>query len=354
MAEISVSKQLFYELSKKLKGNIAHLSVSETDKWCGFYQQGGKRFAYILLAKKKPKIEIWCLGDSEIIKPKYSSILNFKQRQETTGGFGKDFQINFVIDDFNQIEQAAVLLSEISNSWTRADLMAAFNLYCKIPVQEISISNKKIIEFAELLEKSPKEVAKRFLNFTKAEAFVGIDEIDANDDKRIVKDFNENWGQLAYESESKLIDFENKLNRIKTFPQGKERETVVKTRVNQSFFRNAVLTSYHNKCCITSLPFVEMLNASHIIPWAVDEQNRLNPHNGLSLNALHDRAFDKGFITITTDYKVKISKNISQIIDNQSVKELFLKFENKSIHLPNRFIPEKSFLEYHHSKIFKQ
>lgn len=247
-----------------------------------------------------------------------------------------------------------MLLSEISNSWTREDLIAAFNLYCKIPVNEISLNSKKIIEFAILLGKNPKEVTKRFINFTKAEALIGIEDNENLDDKVIVKDFSKNWQQLAYESESKILDFENKLNQIKDFPKGKVRESIVKTRVNQSFFRNAVLTSYQNKCCLTELPFIEMLNASHIIPWAIDDNNRLNPHNGLSLNTLHDRAFDKGFITVSTDYKVKISKNIYQFIDCQSVKDLFLKFENKMINLPNRFVPDKSFLEYHNSQIFKK
>jgi len=38
--------------------------------------------------------------------------------------------------------------------------------------------------------------------------------------------------------------------------------------------------------------------ASHIVPWAEDERNRLNPRNGLCLNALHDRAFDRHLMWI--------------------------------------------------------
>ena len=57
----------FYQLAKRLKEIIAGLSVSETDKWCSFHQKGGRRFAYILLAKQKPKIEIWCLGNVDYI-----------------------------------------------------------------------------------------------------------------------------------------------------------------------------------------------------------------------------------------------------------------------------------------------
>lgn len=73
MQNPSISKQLFYQLAKRLKKIIAGLSVSETDKWCSFYQKGGRRFAYILLAKQKPKIEIWCLGNVDYIIQKYAT-----------------------------------------------------------------------------------------------------------------------------------------------------------------------------------------------------------------------------------------------------------------------------------------
>ena len=62
----------------------------------------------------------------------------------------------------------------------------------------------------------------------------------------------------------------------------------------------------------------ELLNASHIVPWAVDSKNRLNPRNGLCLNSLHDRAFDRGLLTITTDYRVMVSKKLKVLSDDES------------------------------------
>lgn len=354
MQNLSISKQLFYQLAKRLKEIIAGLSVSETDKWCSFHQKGGRRFAYILLAKQKPKIEIWCLGNVDYIIQKYATKIKFKTRQKTTGGFGKDFQVNFVVENLDDIENAVLLLSEISSSWSWDELISAFNLYCKIPISEISSKNKKVIAFADLLGKTPKEVAKRFLNFSKLDATVNIIEGMEEEDKSTWMHFNENWEKLAYESENKIIDLENKVNNITEFPKGKERESIVKARINQTFFRNAVLTSYQNKCCITGLPFVELLNASHIIPWATDGTNRLNPHNGLCLNALHDRAFDRGFITVNTNYIINISPCINDFLDYKSVTDYFLYYKNQKISLPNRFLPEKSFLEFHNKSIFKK
>src|SRR3989339_263850 len=106
MEDINKSKQLFYQLAEQLKKTIVGLSISESDRWCGFYQKGGKRFAYILLAKRKPKIDIWCLGNIDYIHKKYDSKIKFKLRQETSGEFGKNFQINFVIENSEDIENA--------------------------------------------------------------------------------------------------------------------------------------------------------------------------------------------------------------------------------------------------------
>jgi putative restriction endonuclease len=54
------------------------------------------------------------------------------------------------------------------------------------------------------------------------------------------------------------------------------------------------------------------LVASHIVPWSKNEKIRLNPSNGLCLNSIHDKAFDKGFITVTTDYKIKVSEYLNE------------------------------------------
>jgi putative restriction endonuclease len=343
---------LFRELAMRLGKTIAELEISESEKWCSFNQKGGKRFAYFLLAKKQTKISVWCLGNSEEIKYKYAGKVKFLARQTTKGGFGKDFQISFEIDNQTNIEDIVALIAEIANSWTKEELFSAYNLYCKIPIDEISSNNEQIVEFAMLLDKTTKEVAKRLKNFSKLDAARSIldFENENKDDVNVVNYFNNQWNEAVYESEQAVLKFENKLQKL----TGKERESIVKQRVNQNFFRTAVLTSYQNKCCITGLPIKELLNASHIIPWSKDENNRLNPHNGLCLNALHDRAFDRGFITVTTDYKLKISKSITMFLDSRSVMEYFIQFENKDIVLPNRFLPAKEFLEYHNQNIFRK
>jgi putative restriction endonuclease len=95
-----------------------------------------------------------------------------------------------------------------------------------------------------------------------------------------------------------------------------------------------------------------MLVASHIVPWSVDEKNRLNPENGLCLNALHDKAFDQGLITITTEYKVKLSSELYNQPNDDTMQRFFKEYENKQIVLPERSLPNKDFLDFHFNTIF--
>ena len=248
--------------------------------------------------------------------------------------------------------------------WTREETIIAFNVYCKIPFKDSKQTNPTVIEYAKILGRSPSALNMKIGNLgrldpeLRKQGIVGLAH-GSKLEKTVWDEFHGNWEKLAYESELLIAKMRNKPLEesaeisLDDIPMGKERESVVKTRVNQSFFRSTVLSSYNQKCCITGLSIPNLLIASHIIPWKRDAQNRLNPQNGLCLNALHDRAFDQGLITITTDYKVLLSKYFEKIINEQSYINFFQKYNHCSIILPYRFLPSKKFLEYHNENIFK-
>jgi putative restriction endonuclease len=252
-----------------------------------------------------------------------------------------------------------------NDNWTREQTIVALQLYCKIPFNKVSSRHPDIIRIAKIIGRSPNSVKMKIGNFgnfdpeLKKRGIVGLGNTSKLD-KLIWKEFNSDWNNLAYESEILISKFTKQpiekvaeIN-LEDIPLGKEREAIIKQRVNQSFFRSTILSSYNLKCCITGLSIPDFLVASHIIPWSKDEKNRLNPHNGLCLNSIHDKAFDKGFITITSEYKVKVSKFFNDYKKENAVAELFLKYENQPIILPDKFTPSKDFLEYHHKNIFKK
>lgn len=248
-------------------------------------------------------------------------------------------------------------------NWTREQTIVAFNVYCKIPFKESKASHPLIVEYASIIGRSPAALNMKIGNFGRLDpalAAKGITGLSNGSklDELIWNEFNENWETLAFESERLIAEFKNSEILDDAEPDeyelgvGIEREQLVKARVNQSFFRSAVLTSYEQKCCISGLSIPSMLIASHIIPWKDNVKERVNPRNGLCLNAIHDKAFDKGYITITTDHKVKLSPVLKELSSEKAVDDFFIKFEDKKISLPDRFLPDKDFLDYHNKNIF--
>jgi putative restriction endonuclease len=251
------------------------------------------------------------------------------------------------------------------DNWTREQTIVALNLYCKIPFNRVSSNHPDIIRIAKIIDRSPNSVKMKIGNFgsfdpeLKKRGIVGLANASKLDEI-VWNEFNNNWENLAFESELLISNFANEpiektahIN-IDDIPLGRERGTIIKARVNQSFFRSTILSSYNLKCCITRLSIPDFLVASHIVPWSKDEKIRLNPHNGLCINSIHDKAFDKGFITVTTDYKIKVSKYLNEYKKEDAVTDFFLNYENHLIILPDKFLPRKEFLEYHYQNIFKK
>jgi len=131
--------------------------------------------------------------------------------------------------------------------------------------------------------------------------------------------------------------------------QGVEREALVKTRVNQSLFRKRVLSIYEYRCCITGIDVPELLVASHIVPWSMDIPNRLNPRNGLCLNALHDRAFDRGLIWIDEKFVLRTSPRLiaSRTTSKYKYAALLLDCDGQSLSFPKDIVPDENLLRWH-------
>lgn len=249
------------------------------------------------------------------------------------------------------------------NIWTKEETIIAFNVYCKIPFKSSSKTNPTIIKYAKILGRSPSALNMKVGNFgrldpeLKKQGITGLVH-GSKMEEEVWDEFNGDWDRLAFESERLIVQFQNKTIEetdsidLENLPKGEDRETVIRARVNQNFFRSTVLTSYNLKCCIKGLSIPDFLVASHIIPWSIDKKNRTNPHNGLCLNSIHDRAFDKGFITITPDYKIKVSKYFDDYSEEVAVNEFFMRYKDNPIILPDRFLPSREFLEFHYNEIF--
>lgn len=150
------------------------------------------------------------------------------------------------------------------NNWSKEETIIAFNVYCKIPFKSSSKTNPTIIKYANIIGRSPSALNMKVGNFgrldpdLRKQGIVGLGN-GSKLDEVVWNEFNGNWEKLAFESEELIAKFQNKTIEeseginLDDLTEGKERETIVKTRVNQSFFRSTILSSYNLKCCITGL-----------------------------------------------------------------------------------------------------
>jgi len=185
--------------------------------------------------------------------------------------------------------------SRYGTLWTREELILGFDLYCRIPFKKTKADNPGVTELARLLRRSPASIARKLGNFGSFDPELQRQEITGlvhagKLDKEIWDEFNNDWNRLVLEAQRLKLELggrdESQTQAARDFsgPEGpSERETMRKTRIHQAFFRDVILSSYDDTCCITGLRIRECLVASHIVPWSVSEEYRTDPHNGLAL-----------------------------------------------------------------------
>lgn len=248
--------------------------------------------------------------------------------------------------------------------WTRDETILALGLYFQIPFHKISSRNEQVKELARLMNRTPASVSMKMDNLARFDPTVqgkGFSSLKngAKGDRAIWDEFfgrqellSESYSFLRANLERTVLNVEDD-QTIKT-PPGLEGVSLRKYRINQTFFRKSVLSAYEGKCCITGIATPQLLVASHIKPWAkcADGNERTSAQNGLCLNALHDRAFDRGLFTLDSDLRVVLSHGLYDAVPRDVYSECFLKYDGKRIALPDRGRPSEAYLAYHRDEIF--
>ncbi|MBS1621379.1 MAG: HNH endonuclease [Bacteroidetes bacterium] len=250
--------------------------------------------------------------------------------------------------------------------WTREELILALNLYLKLPFGKLDARTPEVIQLAKIIDRTNGSVSMRLNNFASVDPYHqqrgigglpgGIKQVQP-----IWDEFINNKEELIFESEKILaskekISIEKKYSEILKGTEhlkGEYKLREVKTRVNQDVFRDMVLANYDGKCAITGIDITPLLKASHIVPWAKNEIERLNPENGICLSALYDCAYDKGFISINKKFEIILSTEIKKKGKQDYYSKHFAGLIGSKIQMPKKYIPNKEFLDYHLDKVFK-
>jgi hypothetical protein len=262
--------------------------------------------------------------------------------------------------------------SKYGSLWNRDELILALYLYCQIPFAKTKANNPEVIKLAKILGRTPSSVARKLGNFGGFDPLLAEQGITGlahagKGDRLVWDEFHHHWQALIKESiylltklalpASSVADLKatalDEDEEIIARPSGpSERQVSVSVRLFQSFFRRTVLASYNSSCCVCGLNLRPLLVASHIVPWSVDESARTEPENGLCLCAIHDRAFDRGVITISDRLEVAVA---SKIISSEQdfVKTALVNFHRRPLRMPKRFAPREQFLDWHRKHIFE-
>jgi putative restriction endonuclease len=244
--------------------------------------------------------------------------------------------------------------------WAREESILAFELYCRIPFQRTKSNNPAVQELARVLGRTPASVARKLGNFGAFDPELRQKDISglthtSRLDRQVWDEFHADWNGLVWQANQIR---QGKQHRVEmpsslTQPSGpSEALRTTKQRVHQSFFRDAILSSYATTCCVTGLTIPECLIASHIIPWSADARFRTDPTNGLCLSATFDRLFDAGLMTVTLDLLVRFSSRITES-KSRVEEDLICRYSNRPIKRPQRFLPSVEHLAWRHANRFK-
>lgn len=246
--------------------------------------------------------------------------------------------------------------------WSPDELLAAFRLYCRTPFGKLHGRNPEIVELSRLLRRTPSAIAMKACNFASLDPAQRAREIRAlqnvsQADRRLWERFKHNPEGVAFEAEAAYAALTGKDARpLETELEASEGPSeiprIVRTRRVQSFFREAVLVSYNGRCALSDIAVPDLLNASHIVPWKADVERRADPRNGIALNALYDRAFDRGLITFDTSLRVVLSRRLRTGDTPGLHREALLALEGRKLRMPSRFPPDPAAMDYHREHVF--
>ncbi len=121
--------------------------------------------------------------------------------------------------------------------------------------------------------------------------------------------------------------------------------TSEKDRLGQSEFRQAVLRSYGQRCCVTAVSVVELLEAAHIQPYIDARSNHVQ--NGLAMRVDIHRLFDEGLVSISEDGTLMVSSRLSGTS--------YASLAGRKVRQPlaSSQAPSRLALDYHRTNLFR-
>jgi putative restriction endonuclease len=145
------------------------------------------------------------------------------------------------------------------------------------------------------------------------------------------------------------LEYESQL--IEDFEPRYGNSILKRVRLGQGAFRVLVTDAYTRKCSISGEKTLPVLEAAHIKPYALDGPHSIS--NGLLLRSDFHKLFDTGYLTVTNNFKVEVSKRIKEEFENG---QEYYQFHGKELlYLPvyEKERPKAEFIQWHNENIYK-
>ena len=237
--------------------------------------------------------------------------------------------------------------------WTRLELIEVLKLYCELPFGRIHSRNPQISELAEKINRTASAVALKMSNFASLDPTLNQKGManSSNLDKEVWDEFFADMEKFISPATGEIEVSgleESAPSQFDWQSVGETERVLISTsRLSQGFFRRMILASYGGTCAITGISDERLLVAGHIVPWSKRHDLRMNPHNGICLNALHDKAFDTGLITIGEKFEIIFSP-----ILKKPTRLALEQFGGDRFRFPDKFAPAQEYLNYHREAVF--
>lgn len=125
---------------------------------------------------------------------------------------------------------------------------------------------------------------------------------------------------------------------------------IILPRLGQGSFRVLVTDAYERRCAVTGEKTLPALDAAHIKPYSENGQHLIS--NGVLLRRDLHALFDQGYVTITPDLHVEVSRRIKEEFENGRD---YYRHHGGSIRLPTHAShrPSQEFLEWHNVNVYR-
>jgi putative restriction endonuclease len=124
---------------------------------------------------------------------------------------------------------------------------------------------------------------------------------------------------------------------------------LVRPRLGQGSFRILVTDAYERRCAVTAERVLPVLEAAHIRPYAAGGEHRVD--NGLLLRSDLHTLFDRGYLTVTPELRLEVSRRIREDFHNG---RHYYALHGEPVREPGdpRQRPAADFLRWHNEQAF--